>query len=82
MAQKPRVHPARAQPLEPPATEVPAAIERLLRVYLGQRQSGESFRQFTARRTDEELRGFVAGQEVAAVARDVSPGPPPHGVDG
>ena len=61
---------------------MPAAIERLLRVYLILRQNGESFRQFTARRTDDELRRFVAGQEVGAVARDASPGPPPHGVDG
>jgi hypothetical protein len=51
-------------------------------VYLAERQTGESFRQFAAGRTDEELRRFVAGQEVSAVARDASPGPPPHGVDG
>jgi hypothetical protein len=53
-----------------------------MRAYLGGRQNGENFRQFTARRTDDELRRFVAGQEVGAVARDASPGPPPHGVDG
>lgn len=77
-------HQGRARPIgyRAPATEVPAAIERLMRAYLGGRQNGESFRQFTARRTDDELRRFVAGQEVVAVARDASPGPPPHGVDG
>jgi len=77
-------HQGRARPIgyRAPATEVPAAIERLMRAYLGGRQNGESFRQFTARRTDDELRRFVAGQEVGAVARDASPGPPPHGVDG
>jgi sulfite reductase (ferredoxin) len=77
-------HQGRARPIgyRAPATEVPAAIERLMRVYLAERQTGESFRQFAAGRTDEELRRFVAGQEVSAVARDASPGPPPHGVDG
>ncbi len=77
-------HQAQARPIgyRAPATEVPAAIERLLRVYLGERQNGESFRQFCARRTDEELRRFVAGQELVAVARDPSPGRPSHGVDG
>ncbi len=65
-----------------PATDVPDAIERLLRAYLTERQDGDSFRQFTARHTDEELRQFLAGQAVAAVARDASPGRPPHGVDG
>src|SRR5204862_6218754 len=38
------------------ATEVPAAIERLLRVYLAERHDGQTFRAFTARHTDEELR--------------------------
>jgi sulfite reductase (ferredoxin) len=63
------------------ATEVPAAIERLLRVYLEERRGGENFRQFAARHTNEELRTFLAGAEVAAVARDASPGRPPHSVD-
>jgi sulfite reductase (ferredoxin) len=65
-----------------PATEVPNAIERLLRVYLGERRNGDTFRQFAARHTDEDLRGFLAGQAAAAVERDPSPGRPPHGVDG
>ncbi len=65
-----------------PAAEVPAAIERLLRAYLAGRAPGEHFRQFCARHTDGELRHFLAGEAVAAVARDPSPGPPPHGVDG
>ncbi len=65
-----------------PATEVPGSIERLLRAYLAQRQDGESFRQFAAARTDEELRGLLAGQAATPVARDASPGRPPHGVDG
>ena len=65
-----------------PATEVPDAIERLLRTYLAERQNGDSFRQFTARHTDEELRQFLAGRAAASVDRDASPGRRPHGVDG
>jgi sulfite reductase (ferredoxin) len=65
-----------------PAAEVPGAVERLLRGYLAERRDGEEFRQFAARHTDAELRGLLAGEAVAAVARDASPGRPPHGVDG
>jgi len=77
-------HQAKARPIgyRVPATEVPAAIERLLRVYLAERHEPENFRQFCARHTDDEVREFLAGREVAAVARDLSPGRPPHGVDG
>jgi len=65
-----------------PAAEVPDAIERLLRIYVADRQPGENLRQFFARHTDEELRGFLAGQVIEAVARDVPPGPVPHGLEG
>jgi sulfite reductase (ferredoxin) len=64
------------------ANEVPAAIERLLRQYLDGRRPGESFRQFAARHTDEELRAFLAGALVGAVERDLPAGRPPAGVDG
>jgi sulfite reductase (ferredoxin) len=64
------------------AAEVPEAIERLLRTYLGERRDGQSFREFCAGHTDDELRAFLAGTEVAAVARDASPGPVPHTPDG
>jgi sulfite reductase (ferredoxin) len=64
------------------ATEVAAAIERLLRQYLEDRRSGEGFREFAARHTDEELRGFLAGGLVGVVERDVPTGRPPAGVDG
>ena len=64
------------------ATDVPDAIERLLRAYLAERGDGQSFREFTARHSDEELRELLAGHAVTAIARDVSPGHPPHGVDG
>jgi sulfite reductase (ferredoxin) len=50
-----------------PATEVPDAIERLLRAYLAERTAGGTFRDFTARHTDEELRGWLAGQPLASV---------------
>ena len=64
------------------ASEAPEAIERLLRTYLGARRDGQSFREFCAGHTDDELRAFLAGTEVAAVARDASPGPVPHTLDG
>jgi sulfite reductase (ferredoxin) len=77
-------HQAKARPIgyRAPATEVPAAIERLLRAYLGERRDGENFREFCGRHADEELRALLAGREVAAVTRDPSPGRPPHGVEG
>jgi sulfite reductase (ferredoxin) len=64
------------------ASEVPEAIERLLRTYLGERRDAQSFREFCAAHTDEELRTFLAGAEVAAVARDASAGPVPFGLEG
>ena len=64
------------------ATEVPEAIERLLRAYLNERFQGENLRHFFARHTDEDLRAFLGGAEMAFVARDPSPGRVPHGVEG
>jgi sulfite reductase (ferredoxin) len=64
------------------ATEVPDAIERLLRAYLQVRFQGENLRQFFTRHTDEQMRIYLAGSEVQAVARDPSPGRVPHGVEG
>jgi sulfite reductase (ferredoxin) len=65
-----------------PAHEVPEALERLLLAYLERRCPGENLRHFFARHDEAELRAFLAGEDVAAVARDPSPGPPPHGVEG
>ncbi len=53
------------------ATEVPDALERLLGQYLAQREPGENPRRFFARHSDTELREFLAGKVVAAVARDL-----------
>ncbi|MGH9609565.1 MAG: nitrite reductase, partial [Bryobacteraceae bacterium] len=65
-----------------PATEVPAAIERLLRVYLSTRNPDENLRSFFARHTDAELRAYLADEETAPVERDPSPGRVPVGVGG
>jgi sulfite reductase (ferredoxin) len=55
------------------ATEVPDAIERLLRAYLADRESGENLRKFLARHSDAELRELLAGTVLDAVARDAPP---------
>jgi sulfite reductase (ferredoxin) len=76
-------HQAVARPIgyRVPSALVPEAIERLLRSYLADRSDGQSFRAFCAGRTDDELRTLLAGTPVAAVTRDASPGPVPHGID-
>ena len=61
-----------------PATEVPDAMERLLRKYLVSRAEGENLRSYFARHSDADLRDQLAGAVIAPVARDVSPGPVPH----
>jgi len=64
------------------ASEVPDAIERLLRQFLLQKFRGENLRQFFTRHSDEELRTLLAGVPIEAVARDLSPGRVPHGLEG
>lgn len=64
------------------AVDVPDAIERLLRSYLADRRLGENLRSFFTRHQDDELRGFLAGHSVDAVARDLPQGPVPHGLEG
>jgi sulfite reductase (ferredoxin) len=61
--------------------EVPEAIERILRNYLINRSPEENLRQFFARHSEADLRSFLAGEAVAEVARDPSPGKPPHQVE-
>jgi len=77
-------HQATARPVgyRTAATEVPAAIERLLRVYLAERREGDNFRQFCAARSDEEIRTILAGEPVEAVARDVAQARTPHHLEG
>ncbi len=59
-----------------PATEVPEAIERLLKTYQGKRLGeGETLRAYFARHSNDELRAQLAGQLVTPVERDAaSPG--------
>jgi sulfite reductase (ferredoxin) len=64
------------------ASEVPDAIERLLRRYLDDRNSAENLRQFFARHSDEQLRECLAGEWIGPVLRDPSPGRVPHGLEG
>jgi sulfite reductase (ferredoxin) len=77
------MHQATARPIgyRCPATEVPEAIERLLRRYLSVRETGENLRQFFVRHTDSDLREFLAGGIVDAVARDVPEGRVPSGLE-
>ena len=53
------------------ATEVPNAIERLLRHYLAAREEGENLRRYFARHTETQLREFLAGEVIDAVPRDL-----------
>ena len=78
------LHQAVARPVgyRVPASEAPASIERLLRTYLDDRRLGESFREFAARHTDDELRAFLAGGLVAVADRDLPAGPAPHVAEG
>ncbi len=54
-----------------PATEVPAALERLLTSYLEEREPGENLRSYFSRHEAEEIRARLAGETLAAVDRDV-----------
>jgi len=64
------------------ASDVPEALERLLRVYLADREAGENLRHFFARHSADELRNFLAGRAMEAVARDLPAGPVPQGIEG
>ena len=65
-----------------PATEVPEAIERLLRHYLAQRSAGENLRQYFGRHSNNELRTILAGRPTVAEERDKPAGTIPAGVAG
>jgi sulfite reductase (ferredoxin) len=77
------LHQATARPVgyRCAAIEVPDAIERLLRRYLAERDLGENLRQFFSRHSDADLREFLAGDLVDAVARDLPEGRVPSGVE-
>jgi len=61
-----------------PAPQVPESIERLLREYLASRLQGENLRAWFLRHTNDELRARLAGEELAAVERDLPTGHVPH----
>ena len=63
------------------ASEVPDAIERLLRSYLELRLPGENLRRFFGRFNDSQIREFLAGLPMVAVERDLPTGRPSHGVE-
>ena len=67
------LHQATARPVgyRCAATEVPDALERLLGRYLNEREGGENLRRFFARHSDTQLREFLAGDMVPAVAREL-----------
>ncbi|QNI32326.1 nitrite/sulfite reductase [Alloacidobacterium dinghuense] len=75
-------HAAVARPVgyRVPATEVPAALERLLRTYLAEREPGDNLRTYFGRHTEEELRNRLSGDYIEAVERDLPLAPVPHGV--
>jgi sulfite reductase (ferredoxin) len=64
------------------ASEVPDAVERLLRHYLDQRAPGENLRKFFARHSDVQLREYLAGKFVPVAERDPASGRVPHLVEG
>ena len=68
-----------------PAPLVPEAIERLLRQYLSTRQthnseSKENLRSWIGSHSNDELRAYLAGEQLAAVERDLPTGRASHGV--
>jgi sulfite reductase (ferredoxin) len=64
-----------------PASHVPEAIARLLRKYLVTRSGEkENLRAWFGRHTNDELRGYLAGEVLAPVERDLPSGRVPHAV--
>jgi sulfite reductase (ferredoxin) len=62
------------------ATQVPEAIERLLRHYLAGRELSENLRQWFGRHSNDELRAQLAGEILAPVERDLPTGRVPHAI--
>jgi sulfite reductase (ferredoxin) len=63
------------------ATDVPDAIERLLREFNDRRDSGENLRQFLARHSNEDIRTILAGRFAPSLERDTITGAVPAGVE-
>ncbi len=63
-----------------PASLVPEAIARLLQKYLGSRETNENLRAWFARHSNDELRTYLAGENLAPVERDLPTGRVPHAV--
>jgi sulfite reductase (ferredoxin) len=63
------------------ATEVPDAIERLLREFNDRRAPDENLRQFFARHSNDDIRNLLAGGFSAPVERDAVQGAVPLGVE-
>jgi sulfite reductase (ferredoxin) len=63
------------------AADVPQSIERLLNTFSELRHPGENLRQFFARHETNEIRAFLAGAPLPAVARDLPADRPPHGIE-
>ncbi|MBZ5528350.1 MAG: nitrite/sulfite reductase [Acidobacteriia bacterium] len=64
------------------ATDVPAAIERLLHGFHARREPDETLRSFFARLRNEEIRFLLAGGDVPEVPRDLAAAATPHGIEG
>jgi sulfite reductase (ferredoxin) len=64
------------------AAEVPDSIARLLSRYTELRDRGENLQQFFARKSNDEIRSFLAGGATEVAQRDVPSAPVPHGVEG
>jgi sulfite reductase (ferredoxin) len=63
------------------ASDVPDAIERLLREFNDRRGADENLRQFLARHTNDDVRAILAGSLVTSVERDTVQGSVPAGVE-
>jgi sulfite reductase beta subunit-like hemoprotein len=54
-----------------PAEEAPQYVERLVAAYVGERESGERFRDFTRRKSDEELISIGSGRPLDDVVAEM-----------
>lgn len=64
------------------AADVPDAIERLLTTFQENRFEREPLRAFLARKSNDEIRGILAGELAVPVERDLPQARTPQGVEG